>query len=237
MENIIGKTFNWLTIIEEVKKTQNDTKKYYKCKCICGNEKIVRLDNLKNGNTKSCGCLKKLNGYTKNIKNSIFNKYIGQTFGRLTVLKILPQKINQSYLLECQCSCGTVIQIPSYRLGKTLSCGCLKSKGEEKISQLLCENNIAFEKEKTFKTCINPITKHLLRFDFFVNNQYLIEYDGIQHCRNDIQIGWQDSFEDIHARDIIKTQWCKENNIPLIRIPYTKIDTLTIQDLMYPFSK
>ena len=33
-------------------------------------------------------------------------------------------------------------------------------------------------------------------------------------------------------RDMIKTQWCKEHNIPLIRIPYTKYETLCIEDLL-----
>lgn len=32
---------------------------YYMCKCDCGNEIEVKATNLRNGNTKSCGCLKK----------------------------------------------------------------------------------------------------------------------------------------------------------------------------------
>jgi hypothetical protein len=47
-----------------------------------------------------------------------------------------------------------------------------------KIEQLLKENNFSFEREKTFDSCINPKTNKLLRFDFFVNNSYLIEFDG-----------------------------------------------------------
>ena len=83
--------------------------------------------------------------------------------------------------------------------------------------------------EKTFETCINPKTKRLLRFDFYVNNQYLIEFDGIQHF---IQSKNWEPLEDTQYRDNIKNQWCKENNIPLIRIPYTKLNTLTIDDLL-----
>jgi len=29
-----------------------------------------------------------------------------------------------------------------------------------------------------------------------------------------------------------KNQWCKENNIPLIRIPYTHLKDLCIEDLL-----
>jgi len=32
---------------------------YWLCKCDCGNEKIINSASLKNGNTKSCGCLRK----------------------------------------------------------------------------------------------------------------------------------------------------------------------------------
>ena len=46
--------------------------------------------------------------------------------------------------------------------------------------------------------------------------------------------GWNDeeNFARVQAHDEYKNQWCKDNNIPLIRIPYTKLDTLCIEDLM-----
>jgi hypothetical protein len=36
---------------------------------------------------------------------------------------------------------------------------------------------------------------------------------------------------------MIKNQWCKENNIPLIRIPYTHLKDLSIEDLILETSK
>jgi len=36
---------------------------------------------------------------------------------------------------------------------------------------------------------------------------------------------------------LIKNQWCKENNIPLIRIPYTHLKDLQIKDLMLETTK
>lgn len=38
-------------------------------------------------------------------------------------------------------------------------------------------------------------------------------------------------FEEGKIRDNIKNQWCKENQITLIRIPYTCYDTLNFNDL------
>ena len=57
---------------------------------------------------------------------------------------------------------------------------------EQRIAELLTENNIAFTKEYTFPDLINPKTNRRLRFDFAVydeNNslKYLIEFDGRQH--------------------------------------------------------
>jgi hypothetical protein len=47
---------NRLTVKEKFLKNE---RWYCACVCLCGKEKIVRLDHFKNGHTKSCGCLKK----------------------------------------------------------------------------------------------------------------------------------------------------------------------------------
>lgn len=51
--NIIGKKFGKLTVVERIDDTLT-----YRCKCDCGNEKIVSGESLRGGHTKSCGCLK-----------------------------------------------------------------------------------------------------------------------------------------------------------------------------------
>lgn len=56
-----GDRFGKLTVVERVEDTfGNNGAKYpqYLCKCDCGGEKTVREAYLKNGYTKSCGCLK-----------------------------------------------------------------------------------------------------------------------------------------------------------------------------------
>lgn len=56
--DMIGKKFNRLTVLEECEERTKDRKKVYKCVCECGNIVNVIGKNLRNGNTKSCGCLK-----------------------------------------------------------------------------------------------------------------------------------------------------------------------------------
>lgn len=56
--DLTGKVFGRLTVLERVK-NYKPKGTFYKCKCECGKEIIVGSGNLKNGTTKSCGCLKK----------------------------------------------------------------------------------------------------------------------------------------------------------------------------------
>lgn len=131
--------------------------------------------------------------------------------------------------------CGNPKQISvlgdNLRRGHTQSCGCeRRSHGELKIAQLLSENNIPFEQEVVMFKYTNGANA---KFDFYVNNQYLIEYDGETHYKYNLR-GWhnEEQLKAQQERDMIKTQWCKEHNIPLIRIPYTKYETLCIEDLL-----
>ena len=107
------------------------------------------------------------------------------------------------------------------------------SVGERIIAQLLTDNNVPFIREATFGTCLFEDTKYPAKFDFWVQGRYLIEYDGEQHFGANGR-GWntEEQFEKTQKHDEYKSNWCKENHIPLIRIPYTKLDTLSIEDLL-----
>ena len=116
-------------------------------------------------------------------------------------------------------------------LFRKYSCGCIQgSAGEQRIHHHLFNRNIKFEREKTFNNCLNPNTNMHLRFDFYLPDyNCCIEYDGEQHFKESSMCG--DSLEDRQIRDQIKTQYCKDNGIKLIRIPYTKYDNIeTILD-------
>lgn len=65
--DLTNKKFNNLTVLYEDSKIGKNTA--WKCKCDCGNYITVRGYDLKNGHTKSCGCLRK-----KNSKETIKEK-------------------------------------------------------------------------------------------------------------------------------------------------------------------
>lgn len=55
---------------------------------------------------------------------------IGQRFGRLEVLTLAPRATSGNIMYECRCDCGshTITSASNLRIGKTRSCGCLRSE-------------------------------------------------------------------------------------------------------------
>lgn len=207
-------------------------------KCInCDNTFISNKYNVKKGDRRFCDkCSKK---YAKQIgkkyandpkrKQNAFEAVAkikpGKVFGHLMVLEKTTKQKNGKRIWKCQCDCenNTIIEVRSDLLlnGHTQSCGCLCSLGEAKISNLLLEKGLSFERQKQFSDCINPKTEYSLRFDFYLPDyNTCIEYDGKQHFI--YTSGWFNklSFQELQYRDNIKNQYCEEKGINLIRIPY-----------------
>lgn len=231
IKDLTGQKFGLLTALEPTEEKKNSYT-IWKCLCDCGNITYVRSNSLTTGNTKSCGCL-----HRKVMRDILIPDLTGKKFHYLTVIKMAGLNSNGKQLWECLCDCGnkTLVSTTSLITGNTQSCGCKKSKGETKIAELLKQYNISFTQQQTFPSCKFPKTQALARFDFFINNKYLIEYDGIQHFSySSSPTSWNDkeNFLETQERDAIKNQWCKENGIPLIRIPYTHLEELCIEDLL-----
>lgn len=82
--NMVGKTYGMLLILEEIKERSSLGYIYYKCKCACGKEKIIRGRNVRSGHTSSCGCLLVKHKMTetveyktwRSIKTRCYNKNI-----------------------------------------------------------------------------------------------------------------------------------------------------------------
>ena len=70
--------------------------------------------------------------------------------------------------------------------------------------------------------------------------KYGIEYDGEQHFhyKNSANT-WnnEENFKRTQENDSLKNQWFKDHNVPLIRIPYTHLNDLCLEDLLLETSK
>lgn len=203
------------------------------CKCMCG-DNYVKIDagSLTKGVTTSCGCYQK-----QQVSKARLHDITGEKFGKLTAIE-RAENIGKEVAWKCLCECGKYKIVRTYSLlsGDTQSCGCLgNSKGEIKIKELLEQAKIPFEIQKTFKTCKD---KQYLPFDFYINNQYIIEYDGEQHFHSK-KSGYftEDKVKIIQEHDNIKNNFCFDNNIPIIRIPYTHYNNLCLEDLLLETSK
>ena len=231
--DLTNKKFGRLTAKQKLYKKGREW--YWLCECECGNTVEVRGVSLREGKTKSCGCLKKEKD--KQPKGNVID-LTGKNFGLFTVIERAGSDKRGEALWTCRCECGQIRTVLSSNLrsGHTFSCGCERSsRGERAISSLLKENNIKFEAEKSFFKFSN---NHNASFDFYVNDEYIIEYDGETHYKSNLH-GWhnEENLKKQQERDMIKNQWCKDNNIPLIRIPYTHLKNLTIEDLRLETTK
>lgn len=235
-----------LTFIDELKRVDKQvTNFYYLCVCDCGNWTILTNRHFDAHTSISCGCFRKEQSIEicKKLGKSNFIDMTNQEFGDLIAMEQTPQRIHESIVWKCKCKkCEHEQYVNGYMLrsGKRFFCEWCntdKSIGERKIKQLLINNDINFEVEKTFDTCRFKDSNYLARFDFYVDNKYLIEFDGIQHYKPERfseQITEEKALVNLlinKQHDSFKNEWCLSHKIPLIRIPYTHIQDLTIDDL------
>lgn len=109
------------------------------------------------------------------------------------------------------------------------------SKGEDKIETLLIQEGLLYKKEVIFSD-LNSLKGENLRFDFAIYEnkkiRCLIEVDGKQHF---IRVPFFHKtcmeFRQAQESDRRKNAYCLRKKIPLIRIPYWAIETLTSQSM------
>lgn len=244
----IGDTFNaWKVIEANVINPDSKDAKYggkplfSKCICTKCNKtiKFFRNNTLKNASQKCQNCtLLERNEKNREVK-------IGNIYGNLEVIGDAGYQNrnsgNRRHASICKCLlCGKekVILDNCLQSGNTTSCGCVSSRGEQRIKQILDSNNILYNYDCIFPELVEE-TKRYLRFDFIIYNQdgsinRFVEFDGNQH-RYGMNGGiWSHSetFDIINERDQIKNSFCKRHGYLLVRLPYHTIDSMSLDKIM-----
>lgn len=118
--------FGRWTVLE--KASTEKTGVYWKCRCDCGVEKIIRGTSLTSGNSKSCGCYA-----VEKLREDRLLNLTGQKFDKLTVLCrvedfVSPVNGKRRSRWKCKCDCGNIVYVNGADLvsGNTHSCGCYK---------------------------------------------------------------------------------------------------------------
>lgn len=236
-KDLIGQKFGRLLVIKRDNGVKKSNGVYWQCRCDCGNYVSVISHSLTNGNTKSCGCLK-----SESSSQRFSHNLTGQIFGKLKVLCrdgtfIGADKTKYSQWL-CQCECGTTKIVRGHDLvrGSVTSCGCIVSRGEEKIRIVLNQMHVKFQTQYTFDD-LRSKKGGLLKFDFAIidnkmNLMCLIEYQGQQHY--DDSYGWFGE-QQRSETDGLKREYCQIHNIPLFEIKFDEDIENSINNILSKF--
>ena len=214
VESFLGRKFGNLTVAEYIGSGKNGHQ--WICECVCGNRPSVLERNLIGGSSTQCKrCRDKAHG------ESCIKDLTGMKFGILTVVERKEKNKSGNFKWLCKCDCGetTVVSSSNLLRNHTVSCGCAISTGEVLLARALRKNKIKFVKQKKFDGCVD---KGVLRFDFYLPDYgWCIECNGHQHYRPVDWFGGEEQFATQKRRDKIKSDFCKDNFIPLIRIHYS----------------
>jgi hypothetical protein len=176
---------------------------------------------------KSDGCPKCSNekrGFDKRLSQEEFIKKAMAVHGNIyDYSKVNYETTLTKVIIICPIH-GEFEQTPNKHLDGSGCNLCNSSRGEKAVRNFLNKNKIKFTEQKTFDDCIY-INK--LKFDFYLPvYNILVEFQGIQHYqefKTYFHKEGRKSFEIQLERDKIKKQYCIDNNIRLIEIPYYDI--------------
>ena len=202
-----------------------------KCRCkVDGYEWETTGNTLLNNSIIGCPiCRGKINGDRCRKSNEQFLKELSFINPNIEPLETY---IDGHSKIKCKCKIHNYIwyTAPNKILHKTTGCPkCASYKNENKIDEILNKWGYKFTIQKRFFDCKD---KYTLPFDRYLDDfNVLIEYDGEQHYRpikygNMTQVQAEESLRITQFHDEIKNNYCKENNIPLIRIPYWEKDNI-----------
>ncbi len=193
-----------------------------KFKCECGNEFEIPWNYYLNMEKKRCN---KCNYNESNGEKALLYDDVYTEIAQSGCELLSKEYKNTTELLSIKCGvCKENIfetSLVAFRGRKVKACPkCNKSisAGERKFKKLLEKNNITYIHQHKYDDCKY---KNKLKFDFYLNDyNIIIEVDGLGHFKPIPYFGGEEKFKENKIRDGIKNKYCKDNNIPIIRIPY-----------------
>lgn len=197
----------------------------YMCQCECGNVVDIPRSEILAGKAKSCGCK--------------YHDLSGRTFGLWHVDSmaepVYSSDGNKLFRYNCTCMCGKkgIVYASSLRQGHSQSCGCHNEPlGETYIRQYFSnlgllpllpdESGDGYIQHKTYSDLCG-IGGNKLSYDFYVRigvNEWLIEYQGLQHYVPVGYFGGDEQFATQQEHDRRKKFYAAQHDISFVEISY-----------------
>jgi hypothetical protein len=117
LHDLTGLVFGELTVIGATNQ-YSGKKVLWRCRCSCGNERLISGPYLKARKAPTCGVQSNhlLSGKAKDLT--------GVVFGELTVTKPIGKNNSKQLIWHCLCSCGNETQVAAGNLGRSIkTCG------------------------------------------------------------------------------------------------------------------
>ena len=180
-EDLTGQKFGKLTARKYLGKSK------WLCDCDCGGTAEVLAYNLKNGNSKSCGCTNK-----ERLPLLTLNDISGQTFGNVEVVKRIGSQKGHSVFL-CKClACGKNFTCLGTSLisENQVSCGCIgrsnRRKGREKTNNESKLTGTNIGKIKSDSPNRNNTTTGIKGVCYIKSTRMYVAYIGFQKKRYEL---------------------------------------------------
>lgn len=157
------------------------------------------------------------------------NNYLDSINSRFTIVEKCDSYKNQyDDVIARHIDCNKTFKVPYKTLALDSKvcphCEVNMSKGVVVITRVLTDLNIKFETEFKFDDCKN---ERRLPFDFYLKDYNMcIEFDGEQHFKPIEKFGGKEKFNIQVKNDNIKNDYCKSNNIKLLRIRFDEVNQI-----------
>ena len=225
------------TFIIKAKRVHGDKYDYSKVKYVDSNTNVVITCN-KHGDFKQLPsnhlmgvecpqCAKESVALKQTYDTPKFIELAQKVHGDLYDYSLVEYKnYNEDVIIICK-KHGEYKQAPFRHLSGKGCPICKASKGEKRIKEFLDNNKILYKAEYRLKNTNLFCSNNYFRVDFYLPSyQIIIEYNGIQHYESSDYFGGDLELEQRKERDFALKQFCKENKIELIEIPYTEFNNI-----------
>lgn len=217
-------------LVEVIGEYRSSTDKVHVKCLVCGHEWLALPSNL----LKTHGCRECMRAKTSTRCKATHDKFVQKLLNAHPEISVAECEGNvyrsSSDHMLFECSQGhRFYAAPHHAVSPIFGCPlCKESRGEQRVRLYLENNGIPFESQKRFEGCANV---RKLPFDFYIESiKMAIEFDGEQHYIPIEWFGGKQNLQEVQIRDEIKTKYCLDNGIALVRIPYW--DYANIQEIL-----